>query len=244
MSADATPFGDQESEVEVNAPTDGTSEEQFEAPFNIDEASEEIRGELDRRLKEMQGAFTKKTQGLAETRTQYEQRLQAAQAWETLQSDPEAQQQYFRHLAVEQGYQLPEDDDTDPVEQLRARLDAQEARLTAREQAQQEADTVAQVENLLGQQLDELSVTDETERKWIVDSALTNAPTGDGIPNIAAAKHRFDELKDHVQKTYRASKKAPHVSRAGVAGQAKVDLSDEDQRRAQMLAIVQAASSD
>lgn len=223
------------------APDTGTSHE-FEAPFDINSIEDEaVRGELDRRLKEMQGAFTKKTQSLAEERKQFQQ---AQQYIESLQTDPATRKQLLAELAADQGYELPDDEEADPYDRIQARLDAAEAREQARDKREQETVFVQTLEAQVEKDFAELGDLTEKQQKLIVDAAVSRGLTDEGFLDVKGVYQDFLEAAQAPNKAYRKSKQAPHVARAGVAGQAKVDLRDPEARSKHMLALVQAGMED
>lgn len=242
MSADALPTEEDQPEAAVTeAPETGTSQEAaFEAPFNINDIEDDtVRGEVERYVKQTQGAFTKKTQGLASQRAEYEQAKADAEVWRALQADPALRQQLLNTLAAEAGYQLPEDD-TDPVDQLSARQDALEAQLAARAQQDQQQERIAQIGAQADQELGALGDLTDEERELIIGQAASMPARADGFLDIESAHNAVQAAIGAAQKRYRASKKAPHVSRSGVAGQKKVDLSDTDARQEFMASLVDA----
>lgn len=249
MSTDALPSeGDQLEAETIEAPDTGTSQnEGFQAPFNINDIEDQqVREHVERYQKQLQGAYTKKTQENARERDEYLRAQRDAEAWQRVQSDPAAQQELLKQLAELQGYQLPEDDqdDVSVVDQLAREVAELKAAHQAGIEQQAQQSQVAHVEQLIGTQLDQFGVTDEDEREVIVALSLTSDPTADGLPDIEKAVERFREKQANFQKAWRNSKKAPSVSRGGAAGQKQVDLSDKDQRQALMLAHLQAASED
>jgi hypothetical protein len=106
----------------------------------------------------------------------------------------------------------------DPVEELRAQLAAQdekytalEGKLTKREQAEQEAQQVAEI----NKRLDKLSITDEVERNMVLGTAFTLPMGDDGLPDIPAAIARIEARDKARDRAWASGKRAPRSIQPG-----------------------------
>jgi hypothetical protein len=241
MAADALPDEGDQLEPEVEAPESGISP-QDDAPFNINEITDQqVREQVERYNRQLQGDYTRKTQELASQRAEFEQ----AQAYvQSLQTDPATRQQLMNELLTEHGYTLPEDEELDPSERLEARVAAMEQAEWQRAQQAQEEQVIAVVAAQVEQDFLSMPGLSEKQKKLIVDSAASRPATPDGFLDVKGVYQEFLEAAQDFAKAQRAAKKAPAVARAGVAGQVKVDLSDTDARQAAMLAHIQAGKDD
>lgn len=222
----------------VEAPDTGTS--QFEAPFNINDVDESYRGDVERYVKQTQGAFTKKTQELATERQQYQQ---AVDFVTRLQSDPEFQAQQFRQLGGALGYEIQDPapvEFADPVEELRAELAELKAWKNQTAQQTEEQQLVAQLDQHVESELDRLGVKGDAQRDFVVRQAVTMPPRPDGTLNVEHALQAIQQdLYAEWQADYIRSKKAPRVV-PGVQGQKAPNHTNAEDRTARLAAIVAA----
>jgi hypothetical protein len=242
MSADALPPEEDQLEAESGAPESGISPNE-DAPFNINDiADEQVRAEVERYQKQVQADYTRKTQELASQRAEYEQAQQFIQG---LQTDPATRQALFAELAAEHGYTLSDDEEPDdPWERLEARQAAIEQRFAQQEAAEQEQQMIAAVAAQVEADFAEMPGLTEKQQKLIVDSAASRPATPEGFLDVKGVYREFLEAAQDFSKAQRKSKQAPQVSRAGVAGQVKVDLSDPEARQEAMLQHLRAARDD
>lgn len=243
--APATDQSPEESAVDAPVVDGGTSEETgFETPFNINDVAPEYREDVERYVKQVQGAYTSKTQSLAEQRKQYEADLEYVNG---LRSNPETQLATFRELAALHGYELDDGDEVeedvqdapvyeDPrLTELLAQLDAEQAKEQEAAFIQGVAESiaagVAEVEKEFGRELDE-------EERGIVELyAIAHAE--EGQPGVSKAVERLKRLESNLQTRWIDSKKSPQTY-SGVPGSEKLDFNDEEARRDRMAAIVAA----
>lgn len=149
---------------------------------------------------------------------------------------PEAQAQALRQLGVEVDFEEeeePEEDETwvDPDE----RFDRLEKRLAERDEEAEAADFAAREEAWLDNALTEVEAKEglklsQAETKIVLDIALANRNPQNGEPNVQGAVEALKESWTERQANYRASKKSP-AAPVGSTGEAKVDFSNDKERR-------------
>jgi transcriptional regulator with XRE-family HTH domain len=114
--------------------------------------------------------------------------------------------------------ETPEDPYTDPSEQLTARLEALEQQLQQQAQQGQQAQQIAQIEQHVEKELTALDGLDESDREWIVNTAVAMPPTADGMPDIKGAHEKFTAWETARQQKWAQTKKAPRIGQVGTAG--------------------------
>lgn len=240
------PEGDKP-EVTPVAPEPGTSApepEYFSENFDPTTLPEALQPAY----RQMQGAFTKKSQSNAEVRKQYEQDLAFV---ENLRTSPEAKEQFFRQLAVEHGYQL-EDPDPEPMV---ATDDGEPPAWAAELLADKETRELASVASEMLDHIDQLAEGKKLELTVKQRDAIFREARDAGAHQASNGKmvtervfdEWFDDLSAAEQKAverYRKSKRAPRVPAPGQPGTAQVDLKDPKQRRAVMAAAIADAESE
>lgn len=146
--------------------------------------------------------------------SQYEQSLADLSS-----DDPQRQRAAAEALGIELVYDdEPEYDD--PVERLRAELDALKGQFS-RSDEQRRRDLVAQtVEGELAK-LD----LDEADKDWVLSRAVSLPPKGD-LPDIAAAHRMLVERDKAAMQRWAASKKAPGSIQPGTTATRQRDVTE------------------
>jgi hypothetical protein len=169
---------------------------------------------------------------VAQEKAQLEQQAQLVQA---LQSDDiDVRRQAFEMLGLE----LADEDDTqfDPQDQLSSRLEKLEEQLQQQAQQVQQAQQIAQIEQHVEQQLATLDGLDDSDREWIVNTAVAMPPTAEGMPDIQAAFEKFTAWETARQKKWASTKRTTHrVSPNGEEGTQQHDLTTHEGRVAHVL---------
>jgi len=240
------------------AGTSEGSEDEVDAFTDVDleSLSEEERG----RYEQMQADYTRKTQALAEQRTE----LESVQSFvtdlvadEPSEEQAAMQEQVFRALAERLGYELEGDDEAtgddaeegdDEPEFRDPRVDA----LLAEREAEAEAKRAEQYEARLDEveteiedglkglaKKDGVDLTDD-ELGLLFDATLALPPVDGDKPDIAGAYKRLTTVLNVNKKRWIDSKKADPAP-GGDAGAEKPDLSTPEGRQANLARIVQAA---
>lgn len=180
------------------------------------------------REKEMQSAFTRKTQELAAERKAIEDAKAEIELARALR-DPETQAQALARL----GFDLEDGEDEeplDPEDELRQKVSALEAERQQEREAREAAAREQEVLADLGNQLDALEraegyeFTDE-EAEALVSIAVANA-NGEG-PSIEGAFKLLTNSYTARDKR-RAERKRPRVPGGGPAAKREIDLSDRE----------------
>jgi hypothetical protein len=171
------------------------------------------------RYKEAQAWGTR----VAQEKAQLEQQAQLVQA---LQSDDAGlRKQAFEALGLELADETVDDTQyADPSEQLAKRLEALEQSLQQQNQQAAQAQQIAQIEAHVEAQLGTLDGLDDSDREWIVNTAVAMPPTAEGMPDIQAAHEKFVAWETERQKKWAASKKAHPFSAVGAEGTQQPDL--------------------
>lgn len=251
MADEATetpPAGEEQSHVQTGAP-EGTSaattepeyfSENFD-PSTLDEA-------LQPAYKQMQGAWTKKTQELAEQRKQAES---ATAFFNDLQSEDNREGALAwladnlggpDQLIAALGYQFNDDTDQtdlDPTEQMRSEWEQFKAQQSQREAQQAEEAYVSQVDAHLVEGVKQINaqlsqqgrdaLTDD-EQRLVVKNALVDTEAGQ-MPNVQGAYETYANLMDARLKDWANTKRGGATRAGGEAATQVPDLDDERQRQ-------------
>ena len=209
---------------------------------------DELPEELQATYKSLQADYTRKTQEVASQRKEAEQ---ATEFWNAIRSkDPNVLRQiadtYGQETVLDAlGYALEEDEpDTpdDPLEALRQEIEGVKSQLTQKEQKAQEEALLAQIEADITKQFSGLDLADE-EQEIVTAHALTAGyVTPEGFPDVKKAYEDFTKVLEGRQKKWVEGKRAPRTPVQGTAGSEKVDLNDEDARRALIASMLEANS--
>jgi hypothetical protein len=238
---------------ETDQPTGG-DEESFTDSYNPDELPEEARGAYEEAYKRLQGAYTQKTQTLAEERREAETATQIINALRN--PNPQLRAATLAHLGIDEraalemyGYQAEEqepDEFTDPEDRI-ARL---EQTLAQRQQAEQAQQQEAAVTDYIAEQIEALEgKVDrefEKEEQQFLD-AYARQFARNGVPDVEGAYKLLDNIGKSREKAVLDPKRnVPRVPGNGKSASRTVDLSKEsnEERKARMAeAVEQAAAS-
>lgn len=243
-------------------PEDASSaQEQTEAPdyFGENFDPQTLPPELQPAYKQMQGAWTKKTQDLAEQRkqTQWQQDLIT-----DLQSeDQEAKSNALKWMAEngllteEQTAQVFgwefEQDQTDeqapgPDEQMRSEWEAFKAERAQAQEAQAQEAFVAKVDADAGEQLaqiaQEMGVKElpQDTQEMLVSRALVAHVKDDGMLDVGAAFKEWRTGVESYQRGWASTKETTSIQPGGEAATEVPDLDNEQPRRDHMAAQIAA----
>lgn len=187
------------------------------------------------RYQHLQPEYTRATQELS----QYKQLFQAAQ-----QGDPAA----LDALGLEPADTGDDEDEyLDDTERLRAELDEIKQFLNSQSQEQQFQAQEEQEDNEILSALTALESKDNTElsdeeTELVLSNALASRDAT-GKPNVESAYKALRAAQKAYQQNYVQSKRAAQVA-VGSAGEEKIDLSDDSQRRDYMARLMDAEMSD
>ena len=205
------------------APDQGTPENAGtveETPGTDEQQHEGQQPEVDwqKRYEDMRSEFDRRGTRLSELQQQ-------AQLLEALQSgDADLQRQAYAALGLEIVDDAADDTYADPQDQLAQRLEALEAQIQQRDQQAQQATQIAQIEQHVEQQLAGLDGLDDSDREWIVNTAVAMPPTPEGMPDIQAAHEKFVAWETERQKKWAQSKRTHPFSPVGAEGTQQPDL--------------------
>ncbi len=236
---------EQDKPIESEAPEDGQAlgEESF-SDFDPSQIPDDAdRDWFEQKYNELRSGFTKKTQEFGETRREAEQLRQLRDALQNPQVAPAvlAQLGYDERKILDMyGYQAEQEEsqeEPDLYEQV-ARL---EGKLTAREQAEQQAQQAEATTDFISGEIEKLEKKEgrefDAEEHQLLD-AYARAYAQNGVPNVEGAYKLLSGIYDSRQKQWIESKKTSRPPGAGKAASRTVDLSKEtpEERRARMLA--------
>ena len=235
---------------ETDQPT-VTEEESFTDSYNPNEVPEEALPQLEAAYKQLQSAYTQKTQGLAEVRREAEQAQQLQDALRDPQVAPMVLKQlgYTEKEILEMfGYQPEEDDDLPPDET--ERLDRLEQSLSQREAAEQAAQQEEAVTDYIAEQIEALEKEagrefDVEEHQLLDTFARANADQ-QGYPNVKGGYGLLSGILSNREKALLDPKRTTaRPPGNGGSGSRTVDLSKEtpEQRRERMANAVGASQA-
>ena len=234
-------------------------EDELGTPFKLSEVPEEYREDVERYVKQTHGAFTRKTQELAEFRREAESALEFQRRLESDETRDEA----LREVLAQYGYEIDEEASTEEVEaaveavtdhqaphsdpDVLARLQALEAQ-RAQEEAERAAEArseyVSEVEDRIAEGVSGLAKSlgqDELSREQ-TDTLLAivrQLPPIEGRwPDVEGAVARYEALRAAEIQAYVNSKRVTPVHTEGSSpGAPKADLSNDKARLAAANAI-------
>jgi hypothetical protein len=182
------------------------------------------------RYKEAQAWGTR----VAQEKSQLEQQAALVQALQS--DDADTRRQAFEALGLELADETGDDTPhADPQDALAKRLEALEGQIQQRDQQAQQAQQIAQIEQHVEQQLAGLAGLDDSDREWIVNTAVAMPPTADGMPDIKAAHEKFTAWETERQKKWAKTKRTHAFSPVGEAGTQQPDLSTTEGKTAHIL---------
>lgn len=241
-----TPTQGEDQSQPSQAPSQETSATQTAEPeyFSENFDPSTLDESLQPAYKQMQGAWTKKTQELAEQRKQHESQVALASA---LQSDDPSERQHAvkwlnenglltdELLSEALGYQFEQDEETEQSDEETGGLDPQlEQRLSFLEAQEQQ-----RLQELQAAELDQRFQTESagiekelgielSEEDWtpIVEHALAVATATNQEPDLKAAFDRFHGFHTAAQKSWASSKETTHTAAGGAAATEVPDLAN------------------
>lgn len=236
-------------EVETEE-TGAGEEEAFEAPFNLAEVDEAYREHVERYVKQVQGAYTRKTQELAARRAAVEQVEQFLASVDNEETRDRAIELFLSQL----GYDVQLGDDGEVEEEVApdgtedesydeyaARIAALEQRIASREEfeaQQSQAASQAAVMEWVDATLDwyagsqGLEALPDADREAIITIGRTLPFTEDGMPDVHGAIAQYEAHKARLIQSYVDSKKAPDLDTSGFSASEKPNLSADKDRLA------------
>jgi hypothetical protein len=253
------------------APDHGTSGTQDEPTvlesFRLEDIEDpDMRGHVERYVKQVQGDYTRKTQAVAQARHEAEQAMALADQLR----NPETRLQALEALGLE----LVSDDEPeitdpaggqhelglDPTDPVHAELlamrqwrEQQEAQAQQRQQAdlqaQQEATVLAHVDDALDTYAETIGKgedgLDDLTRRRIIAMAATAPRLPNGLPNMDVAVAEYEAIRaqavqDHLA-TLRGGNGGITPDLSGSSGQTQFNLRDDRERLAAMNAVAERA---
>lgn len=237
--------------------------EDLGASFKLSDVPEEYREHVERYVRMTHGAFTRKSQTVAEQRRAAEKALEL----QARLDDPGTRDEALKELLSQSGWSVMDDEppaapataendgpEAEPSSQatadpeLAARLAAIEQRQAAqdaKEAAEQREDYLDAVQDVinegLGDLAQELGTSAESLPAHVKDLVLGFArqlpPIEGQWPDMKGAAARYHELRAAEIQAYVATKRAPEVNAEGSAGTQKFDPKNRKERLAAMEAI-------
>lgn len=236
-------------------------------PFNIADVPDGVREHVERYNKQLQGAFTQKTQELSQLRQPIESTLQLLERANG--EDPADRIAALNELLDPYGIEIPDDEEFEevtppavteatpgtPTMELPPELKQGLDFLLTREQQRQAQEATDQ------QQAFKTSVSKSVEdavtgfakkagypddvavpqhvRDGIIDRAIALPKLSDGMPDMAGAIAAYEAAEAAIVQAYVQKKglNPPTPDLSGSAGRAQVDLSDPKQRLAAAEAV-------
>lgn len=234
-----SPVAQQAAEIQ-GAPADPA--EELGAGFKLADVDEAYRPDVERYVKQAQGAFTRKTQELARERQQARDALDFQARLEDDQTREEALREllnrYDLDLELEDDGGYEPDAGSNGAGETEAELVRRLAAIEARE-SQREADGYAQrVQTRLAADLNEWAQGRGMEEapEHVVNQVLANlqnmAPLDDGMPDTRGALELYEAEEARVIEHYLKGKRSvPRVDTSGTSQTTShVDLSDRSAR--------------
>jgi oligoendopeptidase F len=221
---------------ETDQPT-GTDEESFTDSYNPNEVPEELRPQLEAAYKQLQSAYTSKTQSLAQERQEAEQAREVLAAL----ADPNRQAEVLQYFGIsladdDEENLFPEEPDANQrLDQLEQMLAAQQEQQQAIQASEQELGYIAaEIEGLEKSHGREFSAE---EHQFLADIARANAAPN-GAPDVQKAGELLSALYKQQEKAVLEARKAPRRMSPGSPGSKAPDLSNKEERRAAMAEAV------
>ncbi|HET7455389.1 MAG TPA: hypothetical protein VFJ76_07710 [Solirubrobacterales bacterium] len=226
-------------------------EESFTDSYNPNDVPEEARPQLEAAYKQLQSAYTQKTQGLAEERREAEQARAVVDALQN--PNPQIRAATLARLGIDErtalemfGYQPPEegDDDFDDLAEVRdPRVDKLlQEREAEQASAQLEDDFAGAVEGIEKAEKRELSAKEHNTLWRIVQGDLAAHGTANVEQIWAEVKDQYSEREKALLDPKRTTPRPPGN---GSSASRTVDLSKEtsEERKERMADAVAAAQA-
>lgn len=218
--------------VEQDQPTDapeapvedqpqGSEEESFTDSYNPNDVPEEARPMLEAAYKQLQSAYTSKTQTLAQERQEAEQARQILQAL----ANPDTAPEVLKHFGLE----LAEEDLEEPVFEPdpEERINQLEQQLGAWQEEQAQAATQQAEEDSLVAGIEEM---EQKAGREFSDKEIRVLSGRETDPKVLYGL--MEEIVNERQKSWIDSKKAPRIPGSGKPGSKAADPSTEAGRLA------------
>lgn len=212
---------------------EGANEESFTDSYNPSELSDDVRPHVEAAYKQLQSAYTSKTQSLAEERREAEQAKQIMQALQNPQVAPAvlANLGYDEKKLLEMyGYSVGDDEPADEpdlydeVEGLKQWKAQQEQ--TAKQAAQEEAVTDYIAENI--EAMEKKAQREFTTEEQQLLDAYARAYAKNGVPDVEGAYNLLTgALKSREKALLDPKRNTPRPPGGGKPGSRTVDLSKE-----------------
>lgn len=231
------PEPDQAEQAEAAPVENGQGAPDAEKPeyFSDNFDPSQLPEELVPAYKQMQGAWTQKTQALAEQRKEYEQ----AQALVHALQNPDTQADALAALGFEPVDDDEPEPDPDPTEQMRSEWEQFKAAQAEQEQLQYLEATEQQIYSQITERTSHLGEVPQTVKDAIFDHAIALSLTDDGEVDVAQAVKDFeDEVFGWAQKRYVESKRDAPQPPASSPGAPKFDATDPKARVDRMTSIL------
>ena len=230
------PASNEETEETEGTEPEANSEDSTESFYDLDTSA--IPDDLDprewaaQRHKEMQSAFTRKTQQLAEERKQAQQAQQILEIARDPTHPQHAEALDYLGLEVDDGGE-EEVEEPDPQDQLAERLARIEETMQQATTAQQQAAREEAEIDYVAEELEQISTLEgrelEGEEIEFLHGFATANRKEDGTPNVERAYQVLKATINSHQKRHIGSKKAPRSPGAGPAARKQFDPTDATQ---------------
>lgn len=253
--ASASPVADTGAD-QAGGPDTQNGDQGFEAPFALDDVAEEYRGDVERYVKQTQGAFTRKTMELAEERRRVASMADLESRLGSEETRQEALQEllgrYDLELQIdgdegEAGYETGEPGSDEQLEELppwaRQLIERDRERDAERQREQTErgrADTESRIETHVNGELDgyrqKAYAESETLPPEVHDALLgfgmVLPAQADGLPNMTAAVELLESIEAAAVQRFVNSKRTATLpaTRTGSSGTERPDLSNDQER--------------
>ena len=224
-----------------------TGDSESFADFDPSEVPEDAdRAWFEKRLGELQAGWTQKTQGLSQERQEAQEYREFAEAMQ----DPAIRD---RILEQEFGYQFEDDgaeeEWLDPEEELAARVERLEGRLTQQQQAELAAAQEEETTEFVAEEIEALEKSQgdgfefsPKELAFISTYAHTH-PQPNGAPDVKGAGAALTEMLDQRKQQWVESKKSPRRISQGSPASKTVEPKDRGERMEMALEAMEEAEA-
>lgn len=228
---DESPVENEQDQAPEAAEPEQPEAEEKDSSSDLSDFPDEAREYIERREKEMQADYTRKTQALAEER----KAAQQAQTIVNAASNPN-HPDHEQALAI-LGLEVGDDDDDEYVDEedaLRADVEAlKDAYLAEQERSEQQAFQDAE-DDFVSERIEALEEKEglefsDEELQLLYDAALSNRKD-DGEPDVDGAYGLLKRVYDTRQKEWVHSKQTPRQPGSGRAASRKLNLDNREER--------------
>lgn len=203
--------------------------------------------------RQMQAAYTQKTQSLAQQRKEAEAAMAFMQALQDEENRVEALRELAEYVGADAyltaaGYEFEGEDDEDPGFDQGPVTDPRlEEIVQWRDQLlaeQQETALISEIESYTETEFDRLGIEDEGLRELVLGRATVYDLDENGMPQIQQAWNDVNALLDAQQKNWIKSKQAPRGPVSGQPGQEEeYDFHDPEARQLALARRLEASSN-